>query len=114
MTPIELLVFLLMQFGLAYIVGHSEISLPVRYMLSPPVAETENVTPLPRRGWSVGRWLVRLVECPACFGFWAGGIAALSFGLSAGTRTGRADVFLFWGCAVAGSNFLLARLSRLI
>jgi len=90
--------FLLAQFGLAYIVGHSEISLPWRTLLARS---------------QYGERLVKFVECPACFGFWAGA-AFWEMGLPDAQPHVAVFRFFFWGCVVSGSNFLLGRLSRLI
>lgn len=97
-------------FGFAFIVGHSKISLPVRQRLDPGV---------PLRGWgdALRVLFLVLIECPACIGFWFGAIAQL-----AALLTGHSGFFqsvpaafsvVLTGCATSGSNFILARISRL-
>lgn len=109
---LHLLVFLLGAFGLAYIVGHSTISLPLRILLggTKAVVETEYVTSAVRPGafGPAGEFLCELVECPACFGFWTGlisGLTLFSFSLAASFGL---------GLVVSGSNFIIGRLTRLI
>ena len=116
---IDAAIFLLGAFGLAYVVGFSAISFPLRMWLggvpAPAVVGFVDGKPLPNQPAAVpgalgpfGDFLCKLLECPACFGFWTGAI----FGL-----TVRGDSFptAFWlGLAVSGSNFILSRLTRLI
>lgn len=56
---IEILIYSVASMGLAYIVGVSEISYPIRAWLARTPA---------------GRVLVALMECPVCAGTWAGAI----------------------------------------
>lgn len=61
---IDFLFFALASFGLAYIVGHSKISLPFRMLLDPTTDTMK---------WRHTRtWFLALLECPACLGFWEG------------------------------------------
>jgi len=95
-------------FGLAYIVGHATITKVIRERLYDMGAEFEIVTaPM----W-IRRRFVDLLECPACFGFWTGIAASFAFGpfLHVGGIPG---AFL-WGCYTAGTNFTLAKITRLI
>ena len=50
--------YCLTAFGLAFVVGQSKISLPFRVALA--------------KAGPVGLFLVELLECPGCFGFWCG------------------------------------------
>ena len=84
--------YLLAAFGVAFTVGHSEITLGAREALD-------------RRG-IVARWVVRLMECPACLGFHLGWIYALAVGSEFHPVT-----LAFLTC---GSNFILGRLTGLI
>lgn len=108
MSVVEFFALLLSQFGLAYIIGHSVISLPFRYMLAPPGEDPSS----PPRGWryTLASWL----ECPACFGFWSGGAMGVFVPLVFLGRAGMLDRFVFAGLLVAGSNFVLGRVTRLI
>lgn len=75
MTPFILYVFA--SFGFAFVLGYSKISLPLRSWL----ATYEKQTQLPWGDkWidnpkvlrALVRWLLALLECPACVGFWLG------------------------------------------
>lgn len=100
-------------FGLAYIVGHSSISLPFRMLMDPG---EEMATP-----WDALRaFALVLLECPACFGFWTGAFAGLLYVAVDGTyypKDGALARFLFAaGLALytAGTNFTLSRFTNLI
>lgn len=101
-------------FGLAYIVGHSKISLPIRVWID-PVREVHTGV------FKVGKFrrprefVLMLLECPACFGFWTGlltGLIAAPF----------VFVSLLWavfaaiglGLFTCGFNFLFGRLTGLV
>lgn len=101
----------LIAFGLAYVVGMSKISLPFRILLAGNEAET----PLTVNGITikkgepavpslipyVGPFLVLLVECPACFGFWEGAAFAMLRG------GGPLYTPLFTGLVICATNLLL-------
>jgi hypothetical protein len=104
-------------FGLAYIVGHSAISVgfrrwlggtPLRMVGSGADAKWEPAKPGALGPF--GDFICSLVECPACFGFWIG--LAGSFILEP-----LLTPFLLWcfitACATSGVNFILARATRL-
>lgn len=102
---ISIALYFLACFGFAYIVGHSTISLAARLFIGGGVT-TEKIHPplIP----VVGPWLISLLECPACIGFWEG--------LAAGYLLNVAAPFhpLALALATAGANFILGRLTRLI
>lgn len=113
MTTLTL--YFLAAFGLAYIVGHSVISMPLRAFIAGPPDK-------PRRFFAT---LIELVECPACFGTWIGIITGglvptlfLQFVNGNSTVTyfdGRWYVgALVGGCATAAVNFLLGSWAGLI
>lgn len=83
-----LIVYVVAAFGLAYIVGHSKISLPVREW----IARTKLA------------WFLELIECPACLGFWIGLVASFFLGTN----------WFVWALFTSGSNFLLGKFSGLI
>lgn len=83
-------------FGVAFVLGWSEISLPWRLMLA-------------RSGW-LGRWLVALLECPACIGFHLGW-ASLWLGMTQLPIEVRYGLLLAF--ATAASNLVLARIAGL-
>ena len=104
----------LAAFGLAYIVGHSSISLPVRMLMDPG---EELKTP----SQALRSFLLMLAECPACFGFWTGAVAGMlyAFGLGSWMPAHQVELprplfVLFLALYTTGSNYLLARLAKLI
>ena len=107
-----LVVFFLANFGFAYIVGFSKISAPLREWLAPYMRENDPTELAPGALNAAQWWLTSLLECPACVGFWFAGLLSPIVAL----RFFNNDVpeFFVWGCAGAGTNFILARLSRLI
>lgn len=75
---IGLIVYIGTAFGLAYIVGHSKISLPARTALAIaadnwPLDIDEERHPAIRN--RVAKFILDLSECVACFGFWIGLVA---------------------------------------
>lgn len=90
---ITALLYALASIGAAYIVGKSEISYPVR------------------RGLVAIRlsWLVAMLECPVCFGFWFGLAAGWWLNpLAIGARPALATALV-----TAGMNLITARLGGL-
>jgi hypothetical protein len=102
----RLLIITLVNFGLCYVVGHAKITLKLRMKL-----------------FSKVEWLVDLLECPACLGFWLGLFEAWllcpqlrDFFLFLFPHTGTSTVgsifsFALYTCSV---NYILGRLSGLI
>ena len=96
---VHFVAYLLAAFGLAFVAGHSEISVQLRDWIH-------------KRG-RVGYWLVKMIECPACLGFHIGWIYALAV---------RPDFLIIepWKAAAllafstSGSNFVLGRITGLI
>ena len=100
---LALFIYTIAAFGCAYVLGHSVASRRVREILWAAGA----IAPM----W---RWLVMLIECPACLGFWIGWavwIATLSLWPIEPPwyLAGTAGAFY-----TAGSNFLLGRLTGLM
>lgn len=90
---IPLVIYTVAVFGLAYVIGHAEVTRALRETLH------DGPGPLPR----TRRLVVVLMECPACLGFWLG----LGFGLWAPPLAAVSPLSLaFYTC---GSNLLLAR-----
>jgi hypothetical protein len=122
MIPI---VYTLAAFGFAFIIGFSKISLPFRQWLSNnieqqdcPVGEACTRLEL-RPAQRICRWLLALLECPACLGFWTGllctvvghlGLAA-AFGLF-GWPLWLAAFFL--ALYTSATNFIIGAITRLI
>lgn len=95
---VALFAYTISVFGLAYIVGHSRISRPVRLALYD----------------TGGRWirlLVELLECPACFGFWVGIVAGTYL-----TIAWHGPFLVPFGVAAytCGANFIIGRATGLI
>lgn len=129
----NILFYAVTAFGLAYIVGHSVITRWIREWLAGldfvkcdacdriVVDDHTEVT----SGWkcdacgsgiyyeviSPRRWIVMLLECPACFGFWIG-VTTVVLGLTDSAPTLRNAVAL--GLFTSGSNYILAKITRLI
>lgn len=95
---IELIIYSVASFGASYVVGHSVISMPLRYRLAPP----ETATPIN----AIRLWIVTLIECPACLGWWTGAIIG-------GAIDGWWGIFI-GAFYTAGSNYILAKVTRLI
>lgn len=116
-----LFVYTLAAFGLAYIVGHSTISLPLRKYLGGSSAEfiVEGVEvkgskpPVPGALGPIGDLLCALMECPACFGFWIGAVVAVTIRDVGIDGTSFLSSPFVLGCYTSGTNFVLARLTRL-
>ncbi len=101
MSAIDVLVLFLAAFGLAYVLGYSKISFPIRNFLAPDPPRLISWPAL------LGVILVDLIECPACLGVWEG----FFFGLYTHQTPWQ---FFVSACAVSGSNFILGRLTRLM
>lgn len=133
MIVLQLFVYTVASLGFAYVVGHSAISLPLRQWLAPatvakcplcgdemPARFSDSVCNGPCTGphhedrvmvlyqpHNVGFWIVTLMECPACLGFWIGLFAGIIYYPTA--FEAMAGAFY-----TAGSNFLLARLTGIM
>lgn len=119
----SLLLYALAAFGLAYIIGHAKISLPFRLLLEPDEdpgfrgGNDEHTPPYVKTAFrdSLRWWLLLLLECPACLGFWIGliygWVAAPDFGFGVVSRAGAAFQLALFTCA---SNLLLTRAAALV
>lgn len=131
----ELVIYSFCAYGLAYIIGESKISLPLRLFLEPPLRKEPEPPPVvppmveyeaertvrariveapPKISWlnrcfdSIRLAVLSLIECPACFGTWAGFIYGLWFAPSFVPAGIRGAVLL--GLYTCGSNSFLSRL----
>jgi len=102
-----LLLYSVACFGVSFAIGHSQISLPFRKLLNP----TKVIGPI----GVIRAFLVALVECPPCLGFWCG----LAYGFA--FRPSWAESFYVTDKGVielalysCGSNLILARVVGLI
>lgn len=99
----DIFIYCMIVFGLTYIVGHSVITQAIREWAFGPVSASE-ATPPPID--STRRFIVTMIECPACLGFHVGWILGLVFGL------GWYSIAL--GLFTTGTNLILAKLTRLM
>lgn len=83
------------SFGVAFVLGHSVISLPLRNWLQ-------------NRG-AVGSFLLALFECPACLGWWLGATSAI-FGLMALVVTPTLLGVMSSAFATSAVNLIAARI----
>lgn len=121
-TLLQWPLWLLGCFGFAYICGHSTISLRIRTIIGGlPMRMPTDIEPgqaaLPGLFGRPGAWLIALVECPACFGFWTGFVQAVAgaFPVAGQPLSMSHLAACVWiGCVVSGSNFILGRATRLI
>lgn len=102
-------IYALACFGLAYVVGHSFITVALREaILGERTGEKVSFV------LAVREWIVDMLECPACFGFWTGLIASLvgatPFALDAPAWASA----MTWGLFTAGTNYTLARITNLV
>jgi hypothetical protein len=93
------LIYSLVCFGLAYVLGWSEITLGFRKALG-------------KYGGVIG-WLIKLIECPACLGFWTGVLCTVLLGIYLPIFTGRFVGPLALGLFTSATNLGLAKLVRL-
>lgn len=116
---LKLFAYTMAMFGLAYIVGHSTISLPFRMAVDPGPAGSDPRTTPPSVAKNFGdalrHWALALIECAACFGTWTGFIYGAwlqtDFGFSGPNRWVNAGVLALYTCS---TNFLLSKLGGLI
>lgn len=114
---VQLLVYSLAAFAVAYVIGHSKISLPLRLAIEPEPPkkvdddEGSSIRQVRTResfSDSLRWWVLLLMECPACLGFWIG----LLYGFSSRNEFGANPLEL--GFFTCGSNLLLARMAGLM
>ncbi len=102
--------FWLACFGLAYVVGHSKISLPFRIALDSARVRNRGLI-----SWLAG-WILALIECPACLGFWFGFIARYVWPVFAGVTVTQQRFLsaITLGLITCTTNFIIGTLTRLI
>lgn len=109
-TASGLFFYTVAAFGLAFILGFSKISLPVRMWIDPG----SKVTTFLRL---IRLFILTLIECPACLGFWTGFLYGLwVFGVFEppifdGASTSFAVMLGLYTC---GTNFILGRVTGLV
>jgi hypothetical protein len=92
MTPLSLFVHTLAAFGLAYVVGHSVITRSLREWIAGDESSRMRF------------YVITLLECPACLGFWMGLAYALAFEYHP----------LLAALYVCGTNFIIGRATGLV
>lgn len=101
MIPVA--IYTLAAFGIAFVVGFAKISLGIREFIAARCT-----------------WLISLLECPACLGFWIGLVAGalnlpgLFNEITPYPRLYRVCAALMLGFYTVATNFLLGRISSLI
>lgn len=101
-------------FGFALVIGHSKISIAFRELLAGlPASVAENGARLPEVPALIpgaGPWIAALLECPMCLGWWVGFVAGAS-GFIALPLNGLPwwGAGLFLAFATSGVNLLLAK-----
>lgn len=99
MDAVQLFGYTIAAFGFAVIIGHAEVTLPIRRGLAALTAI--RVLSIP------AVVLLKLIQCPMCIGAWTGAVTSYVL------RGDWLDV-IGAGCYVAGANFVLGRLTGLI
>lgn len=93
-----LILYFLAALGFAFVVGHSDISYGFRRVLN--------------NAGGLAKWLLKLLECVGCTGFWTGVAWAIVTHSQFFVDSRIADAVLF-GLATSGSNLILARIAGL-
>jgi len=106
-ATLALVFYTFTAFGFCWGIGASKLTLPLRNLLAylaAPATRRKSVR-------VVASFVLALVECPACFGFWVGLVAGWRVTIFIGAP-------LYWALALAfytaGVNYLLGRASGLI
>lgn len=74
------LLYVFASFGLAFVLGYSKLTFPLRkwlewaaeLRLAGDKIETADVQGYPKAVRFLARWILSLLECPACLAFWFG------------------------------------------
>lgn len=124
------IIYFLAAWGLSYIMGIAQISLSLRVLLggipASPAVPAQKVIDIAGNSVTihpaldareevapvipvVGPFLVDLLECPACSGFWIG--IAGSFWLPMVLGGNPVAWSVIMGCATCGVNFLIANIA---
>ena len=98
----SLLIYAITVFGFEYIVGRSVISQFPREIYA-DVFQKSNIA----------LFLLALIECPACLGFWIGLIVALKWPLYAASLIASDSVLLF-AIFTSGTSLILGKLTRVM
>lgn len=108
-----ILFYSMVAFGVAYCIGASKISLMWRTPLAAAakVGAEAGVKPPQFVGGMIAFFLLTLIECPACTGFWLGvGFARLEAAREFLPGSLWTTAWL-WGFWTVASNLILARLA---
>lgn len=116
-AALVLFIYSIISIGFAYIIGHSVATQKLREIAFGPLMEDESarleIDPasfIPRT--TLRRLPVRLVECPACLGFWTG--AMVGWWISDYLPIQNWIVILSLALYTTGSNLVLGKLTRLM
>jgi hypothetical protein len=117
------LLYVFASFGFAFVLGYSKITAPLRIWLDhasflrldDDKIETANAIGYPKPIRFLCRWLLALLECPACLAFWLGAGAAFTpIGDTFPTGVSVAATALLLGFANCGAVLALGLLTKLI
>lgn len=116
---IELIIYSGAAFGLAYVLGYSKISLPIRVLIEPVQDGMKVQGTGARLFWAARMMLLALLECPACLGWHCGFVTAYLLRGHIYFLTGFLDAPTFVAMLAlafftSGSNFILGRVTGLI
>lgn len=111
-----LLLYVFASFGAAFVLGYSKISLPLREFLAGAAQPYEGPNQSGRVLSFTARWLLSLLECPACVAFWLGLVSVLTPFVDGIPLHGISWVIIapFLGLANTGAVLTLGMLTGLI
>ncbi len=103
----SLVFWFLVAFGVAFVFGHSKISLPFRIVLGGQEGHAPAVPVL-------GPLVVALLECCGCFGWWLGLTAAIFWPALVPFELALWQRALMLAFATSGTNLLLGRFAGMV
>lgn len=110
-----LVVYTFAAFGLAYTISDAVITRAIREWLWRVLISHEAFVKAKEKGEEPPvPFLLQLIECPACLGFWIGLLVGLGFGLYVPGNTPPGGVAIVLAFYTTGTNFMLARYTGLI
>lgn len=110
-----LLVYTMCAFGLAYSLGSSKLSLVWRSLLAHLVAagKKPEASSALRLFGALASFVLVLIECPACTGYWIGVACAQTETAQSVLKAEPFEASLIFGFWTVATNLILARLAGL-